>query len=328
MLVPSARNLHWRYAVLHSAFMVCKQKVAPGESMHENLDKLMNSLQKIWQKISDNAVLIDKRKIPINGNLGLLFSDSTLGPIDKHILRSFMTVTKTCRAAKHFAKESDIFLFGFRCCYGECIFVTVSPNRRHSALLLRLSRCRRNDPMLANRDQHSTDSNSVLSYWRHRYASATEPHTFVKTSVVRDPLGVEVEREIELPDWAIRQQWLSQDPLASVHHYQVVMRILIPAAFGLRMCMRCPNCNGDCDMFNDPMESCSDFMGNNHKSMGGYAGIATAMAFANEFQGDGTPHGHGFVALANAYQYSSCLLFIYLGYASVVCYVYWPPLLW
>ena len=110
MLVPSARNLHWRYAVLHSAFMVCKQKVAPGESMHENLDKLMNSLQKIWQKISDNAVLIDKRKIPINGNLGLLFSDSTLGPIDKLILRSYMTVTKTFRAAKHFAKESDIFL--------------------------------------------------------------------------------------------------------------------------------------------------------------------------------------------------------------------------
>ena len=27
MLVPAARNLHWRYEVLHSAFMVCKQKV-------------------------------------------------------------------------------------------------------------------------------------------------------------------------------------------------------------------------------------------------------------------------------------------------------------
>ena len=35
------------------------------------------------------------------------------------------------------------------------------------------------------------------------------------------------------------------------------------------------------------------------------AGITAAMAFANEFQGDGTPHGHGFVALANAYQYNS-----------------------
>ena len=113
MLVPSARNWHWRYAVLHSAVMVCKQKVAPGESMHENLDKLMDSLQRIWQKISDNKVLIDKRAIPINGNLGLLFSDSTLGPTDKLILRSYMTVTKTFRDVKHCARESDIFSLVF-----------------------------------------------------------------------------------------------------------------------------------------------------------------------------------------------------------------------
>ena len=58
-------------------------------------------------------------------------------------------------------------------------------------------------------------------------------------------------------------------------------------------------------MFSELVSSCSNLMGNNHKSMGGYAGIATAMAFANEFQGDGTPHGHGVVALANAYQFSS-----------------------
>ena len=36
--------------------------------------------------------------------------------------------------------------------------------------------------------------------------------------------------------------------------------------------------------------------------MGGFAGIATGLAFATEFQGDGTPHGHGLVSLANMYQ--------------------------
>jgi len=39
--------------------------------------------------------------------------------------------------------------------------------------------------------------------------------------------------------------------------------------------------------------------------MGGYAGLAAAMAFATEFQGNGTPHGHGFVALCNMYQNGS-----------------------
>ena len=41
------------------------------------------------------------------------------------------------------------------------------------------------------------------------------------------------------------------------------------------------------------------------KPMGGFAGLAQAMAFATEFQGDGTPHGHGFVALVNAWQHGS-----------------------
>ena len=61
MCVPAARNLHWRYAVMHSAFLVCKQKVAPGESMHENLDRLMRALEKIWKNISDNVAVVDKK---------------------------------------------------------------------------------------------------------------------------------------------------------------------------------------------------------------------------------------------------------------------------
>ena len=46
-------------------------------------------------------------------------------------------------------------------------------------------------------------------------------------------------------------------------------------------------------------------MGRNTKPIGGFAGLAEAMALANELQGDGTLHGHGFIALANAWQHSS-----------------------
>eukprot|EP00973_Karenia_brevis_P023918 3297879-Karenia_brevis.AAC.1 len=37
--------------------------------------------------------------------------------------------------------------------------------------------------------------------------------------------------------------------------------------------------------------------------MGGYAGPATGMCFATEYQGEATPRGHGFVSLANMYQH-------------------------
>ena len=82
------------------------------------------------------------------------------------------------------------------------------------------------------------------------------------------------------------------------------MRIVVPAAFGLRMCLHCPDCNMEDQHKYTEVHSCSDYLGQNHKSMGGYAGLATAIAVANELQGEGTIHGHGFAALCNMYQHS------------------------
>ena len=44
-------------------------------------------------------------------------------------------------------------------------------------------------------------------------------------------------------------------------------------------------------------------MGSNMKAMGGYAGLATGMIFATEYQGEATPHGHGLVSLSNMHQH-------------------------
>ena len=72
-------------------------------------------------------------------------------------------------------------------------------------------------------------------------------------------------------------------PLASVHHYLKIMYVLIPAAFGLRMCLNCPDCNGDVSVSSENCDGCSDYLGNNHKSMGGYVGLAAALAIATKF---------------------------------------------
>ena len=56
-----------------------------------------------------------------------------------------------------------------------------------------------------------------------------------------------------------------------------------------------------------PVHPCQDCFGENSKPLGGYAGLAEALGFATEHQGDGTPHGHGFVSLVNAYQHGTLL---------------------
>ncbi len=85
------------------------------------------------------------------------------------------------------------------------------------------------------------------------------------------------------------------------------MYVVIPACFGVRMCFNCPHCNIDSTDPNRREEhmGCADLLGCDNKLTGGFAGIATAMAFANEFQGEGAPHGHGFLSLANIYQHNT-----------------------
>ena len=141
---------------------------------------------------------------------------------------------------------------------------------------------------------------------RAKRCGADKPSIFSKYSVIDDPHGQETIREIPLPDIFDRQACNAQDPLSSCYHYLFFMYTILPAIFGIRMCMRCPDCNVDRTdprNKNDVTVACQDCMGSNMKSMGGYAGLATGMAFATEYQGEATPHGHGFVSLANMYQH-------------------------
>ena len=115
MVVPAARNLHWRYEVLHSAFLVCKQKVAPGESLTHSLQELINATKLNWQRIASNTVVINKVKKPINGNMGMLFSADNITPTEKIILRFYLNTTfKTCRLSSY-SKTNRPLLFWISC---------------------------------------------------------------------------------------------------------------------------------------------------------------------------------------------------------------------
>ena len=297
MLVPAARNLHWRYEVLHSAFMVCKQKVAPGESLQQNLDELIVAVRKIWECISKNTVSINNQKRNINGNIGMLFSADDVTVAEKTILRAYLNTTSNIAGCQAIRRKIGHCCFGLRVAQGEAIFVTVSPNRRNSSMILKLSRARRNDTSLSGDDP--------VTHARRKFCGKDSPNIFVRNCYVDDKDGGTTTKEIPLPPLWIQQACNSQDPMSSCHHYLFFMRVILPTIFGVRMCFLCPDCNADTNdpHYHDGANSCSDYMGCNSKLMGGYAGIATALCFATEYQGEATPHGHGFVSLANAYRH-------------------------
>ena len=165
-------------------------------------------------------------------------------------------------------------------------------------MILKLARTRRNDASSA------ADDDTARA--RRKHCGPNTPSMFTQFSVADDPGGEKTTLELQVPDIYVRQAWNAQEPLSSCHHYLVCMHVILPAVFGIRMCFRCPDCNvdrTDGTTQNVVDVGCQDCMGLNMKSMGGYAGLATGMAFATEYQGESTPHGHGFVSLANMYQH-------------------------
>ena len=92
------------------------------------------------------------------------------------ILRCYLNVTQSIAGCQAIRRRIGHCLFGFRVVAGECIFVTISPNRRWSQLIMRCSRIRPNDPM-ANADIRS-DSGHVS--YRARHADASSPGLFAE----------------------------------------------------------------------------------------------------------------------------------------------------
>ena len=150
MVVPSAAQLDWRYKVLRSSFMTCRQRLAPGESLNQNLSDLIHATEKIWKRLQKNSVTVknsdgENSTMPINGDVRKLFSAIDITSAEKTILMSYLNTTSNIAGCQAIRQRMGHCCFGFRVVHGEVIFVTVSPNRRHSSMILKLSRARRND---------------------------------------------------------------------------------------------------------------------------------------------------------------------------------------
>ena len=105
--------------------------------------------------------------------------------------------------------------------------MTVSPDEKHSALLLRLSRTRRTDPIL----EHDTVGAVV--------AGIHDPP--LGRDLVILALDEEALCEI-IPRYRDRRAVAAMDATASVESFRVTMYLIMRYLFGIRCCAACPDC--------------------------------------------------------------------------------------
>ena len=111
LLVPAARNLHWRYEVLHSAFIGCKQRLSAGADRRQNVANLINATKQIWERIATNTVTMKGVKRPINGRIELLFQDDAMDDLGRLILRSYLNTTRHIAGCQAMRQKIGHILF-------------------------------------------------------------------------------------------------------------------------------------------------------------------------------------------------------------------------
>ena len=158
----------------------------------------------------------------------------------------------------------------------------MSPNEQHSALVLRLSRYREQDPLLQADDDATTETR--------RFCGSNSPC---------------LEKfDVELPGYEVRRVACARDPYAVMEAYAVHIRLRLARVLGVRMCPQCPRCNdrSSASKFRPP---CQDIFGSNMMPMGGLLGAAAGFGGATEYQKGTTPHFHGEVHVICLYQFGT-----------------------
>ena len=106
---------------------------------------LITAAEQLYSKLKTGTVTMHGKKRPIKGDMPLLRNADDLSSHEKLLLDSYRRVTKNFAGPQEIRQKAGRCLFGLRATHGEGLFITISPNRRHSTLLLLLSRARKDD---------------------------------------------------------------------------------------------------------------------------------------------------------------------------------------
>ena len=182
-----------RYAALKHAHLTCRMTVSDDMPLDVNAAQLVEAADMLYKRLHAGTYTSHGRKRPLNGDITKLQWADNLTSEERILVGSFGKVSRRVAGSQALRPRIGHALFGNRVNHGEGTFHTLSPNRRHSALIHRLHRARKTDISL-----HAETS---VAQWRMTLAGADTPKLIL-------PPGVEPEdahNVLELPPLAERQ---------------------------------------------------------------------------------------------------------------------------
>lgn len=212
---------------------------ATGTPLAETATSFLDAANKLFERLSRGVCTIHQKRRPISGNVEMLQWADDLTLDEKELLDLYKKGTGKMSGAQGIRREFNYMNTGLRVEYGDLIFFTVTPDRRHSALVCRLMRARAKDTGLLADDE--------ATRWRKRFAGPSAPSLFrLEPDQVGETADVHFDySELKLPSVADAIAMSARDPLSTVLHYDVAVRVLLAWVNALRMCLHCLDCSKD-----------------------------------------------------------------------------------
>jgi len=290
--------------------MMMGRRRQSGTPLAESATEFLQAAKTMFERLDRGTAIIHGRKQPINGDVGLLRCADDLQQSEKDLLELYRKVTCTLPGSQGIRRQFNATCLGFRMMFGDVCFFTATPDRRHSKLVWRLMRCRRNDTGLLDDDAATT--------WRRRYAGPDTPSLYALPEddiAEQQTFEVDLARLQSIPAVAEAIAMSARDPLSTVLHYDVYVRVILAYITGMRICLHCPSCNSERldetsavrKGIHSERRACQNKFGKNARIMGGTFAMAESLAACTEHQGNDTPHIHGLMAVACPYQYKTLL---------------------
>ena len=108
--------------------------------------ELIDAMKNLYKALHKGCIGSGVNRIPINGDTTRLPHAKGLTPLERRLAMAHSLMARDMSGTQQLRQLMGHTQFGARVSYGDCLFLTLSPNPQMSALTLRLSRYRDDDP--------------------------------------------------------------------------------------------------------------------------------------------------------------------------------------
>ena len=142
-----------------------------GSASQVNSAQLVEAASNLYHHLHHGFTGTGVHRMPVGGDTTKLPFAVGLSALEKKLAWAQHFLAQHMPGSQQLRQLMGHVQFGARVQYGDCLFMIISPNEHHSALVLRLSRFRKNDPYtkhgtettkrVASRDYPSLEARST-----------------------------------------------------------------------------------------------------------------------------------------------------------------------